>query len=183
MFDVPPMAKALLIVSACAGTTVFALHQLDKAHDRGYAKADGEWQTRYARQMATVNEYRAKESEAARRKEQEATNKVNELEDQYRVATKDAAKSADRARRELDALRVLLAAKEAGAVAACALPAAGTNPPGAAPGDGAGTAYGLLGECAGQLVEVAGSADRLKAQVITLQDYARLVGAINRPEK
>lgn len=180
MFDVPVPIKAMAIVAACAGLTVFALHQLDRAYDRGYAKADGEWQTRYARQMAAFNEGRAKESEEARRKEREANEKVSELQEKYREATNDAAKSADRAARQLRDLRMLLAAKEAGAAAACTLPTAGTNPPGAAPGDGAGTAYGLLGECAGQLVEVAGSADRLKAQVTTLQDYARLVSGMQK---
>lgn len=41
--------------------------------------------------------------------------------------------------------------------------------------DGAATAAGeLLGECAARLVELGGSADRLAAQVVGLQAYARI---------
>lgn len=68
---------------------------------------------------------------------------------------------ADRADRALAGLRAEIA-RRAGAAAAA--PATGVD---------AGTAEAILAECAGEYREVAGEADRLRAQLLGLQAYVR----------
>lgn len=77
----------------------------------------------------------------------------------------------DGLQRELARLRDALATARIGLRSLAESKTAGT---GHAPDGGAADTGQLLGACAERLVEVGGSADRLAAQVIGLQAYARL---------
>lgn len=148
------------------------------AHGRGEAQGYGtctaEYQPRIDRlqsdklaaQQAVIHAQQAKaaaEATLAKQLEVQA--------DEYTQRIKSLEAGNAGARRELQRLRDALATARIGLRDLGKSASAGAGP---APDGAAADAGQLLGECAGRLVEVGGSADRLAAQVIGLQAYARL---------
>lgn len=148
------------------------------AHGRGEAQGYGtctaEYQPRIDRlqsdklaaQQAVIA---AQQQKAAA--ESALAKQLQEQADEYsaRIKTLEAGNAG--ARRELARLRDALATARIGLRSLAESKTAGT---GHAPDGGAADTGQLLGACAERLVEVGGSADRLAAQVIGLQAYARL---------
>lgn len=96
---------------------------------------------------------------------------LQEQADEYSARIKSLEAGNAGARRELDRLRDALATARVGIRNLVESKATGTGP---APDGAAADAGQLLGECGARLVEMGGQADRLAAQVIGLQAYARL---------
>lgn len=148
------------------------------AHGRGEAQGYGtctaEYQPRIDRlqsdklaaQQAVIA---AQQQKAAA--ESALAKQLQEQADEYsaRIKTLEAGNAG--ARRELGRMRDALATARTSLRALSESEATGPRP--AADGAAADTGQ-LLGECAGRLVEMGGQADRLAAQVIGLQAYARI---------
>jgi hypothetical protein len=155
----------LIVVAALACVVSLAAGYL-WGFQGGTAAVLVDWDKERLAGFAAVERERQRVIEIERRMEL----KVREQADVYSKEILRRETAAAGTRRELDRLRVALARADRG--------------PSAAPADdrpevdgGAALATVLLGECATQLVEMGGHAERLAGQVIGLQQYVRTVEA------
>ena len=147
-----------LLLIACA---VLAKQRFD-------AWVDGIDRAGYDRAKAEHVAEALRASERARQVEADAAAKVAQLEERHRATQSDMARAAAGARAELDRLRDQLAAVRPGDRAPAPAPAAAARPDGAA-------AAAVAGECAGQLLQVAESADTVAERLRSLQTYVAQV--------
>ncbi len=158
------MSVVHLLIAAVVGCLLTATAGYWVGHESGRKDVQSRWDAEKVRAYAAAEVARKRVTQI----EQEAEIEVRRLSDAYskEVARRDAALSASH--RELDRLRHAIAAADRNRLpkpAACRPEA-----------DGAASVAGdLLSACAGELVEMGEQAERLAGQVISLQDYIRII--------
>lgn len=163
----------LLALLAAAGTLTYGW-AYKRGETAGYGVCTAAYQPRIDRlqgeklaaQQAVIAAQQAKAAA-----ESALAKQLQEQADEYsaRIRTLEAGNAG--ARRELGRLRDALATAR---VSLRSLSQSETARAGPAPDGSSADTGQLLGECAGRLVELGGQADRLAAQVIGLQAYARI---------
>lgn len=131
------------------------------------------WRAYDAGKTSALNKYQAHIADierATRAREHQLTAAKQQAEERYEIEKRNAATANAGARAQLERLRHRLAQRQA--PRAATTPAPVTRIDAASPPE-----RQLLGECAQTVVEVAGDADRLAAQLTGLQDYVRNVCA------
>lgn len=153
------LVAAGVVVAALAGSHWYA-YRIGKT--AGEQRIEALWGAERARLVAAAEQARADRE----RREADLRREAKEREDAYTEELRRQAGATAAARRELDRLRDAIATDAANRQPVS--PDTGTGP--AHDGTRAGE---LLGQCAAELVEMGGHADRLAGKVAGLQGYAR----------
>lgn len=156
------MSLIHILIAAVIGCALTGIGGYLAGRDAGADDMKAQWDAEKIASYVLVEKARAEIGRVERKAELE----VRRISESYteEIRRRDVAAAATR--RELDRLRQSIAA------AGNSQPAPVT--PDRPPADGAAPAAGnLLGECATELVEMGGHAERLSGQVMSLQDYVR----------
>lgn len=156
-----------LVVVAAAAFGVWSLTSTMK--ERGRAEERLVWQAR-----------QAKLESAHRTREHELLGQIQHAEELHEQRLQDQQQADARARTELDRLRGVLAQRDRELAARDDRRQADPAPVTGPPADATALERELFGQCAAELVDLAGQADAMRLQLIGLQDYVNLVIKENR---
>lgn len=177
------LAVALLTLALVASCSAWNARQVARGDAQGAARVRAEWDAADARRQAEAERARAaalqERADAERAAREEDQRKQAQAERiAHETAQREAGLRADLARLQSRQRELLdaIARRDAAAAAGGDLSGAAAHPRAAAGADDA-TARQLLGVCGRRYSELGADAERLRLQVIGLQDYARAVAA------